>query len=108
MPARAALFGMAPVEWQQLKATAKTFPWGKVPRLAGAEEGGGTQHETGKRGAKWYIVRIRRRMCIKQLSAAALFSLAALGSFPRGKLLSVTSHFTIQRTRFVILPGSGG
>ena len=79
-PARAALFGMAPVEWQQLKATAKTFPWGKVPRLAGAEEGGGTQKETGKRRAKWYIVRIRRRMCVKQLPTAALFSLASQAS----------------------------
>ena len=54
-----------PVEWYQLQATAKTFPWGKVPRLAGAKEGGGMQKKTGKRGAKWYITRIRRRMRVK-------------------------------------------
>ena len=64
-PARAALFGTAPVEWYQPQAAAKTFPWGKVPRLAGAIEGGGMQEKTGKRGAKWYIVRIRRRICVK-------------------------------------------
>ena len=31
------------VEWYHPKVTAKTFPWGKVPRLAGAKEGGGMQ-----------------------------------------------------------------
>ena len=47
-PARAALFGTAPVEWYQPQAAAKTFPWGKVPRLAGAKEGGGMQDIPGE------------------------------------------------------------
>ena len=34
---------ITPVGWCQQKVTAKTFPWGKVPRLAGAKEGGGMQ-----------------------------------------------------------------
>ena len=42
-PVCEALFGTAPVEWYQPQAAAKTFPWGKVPRLAGAKEGGGMQ-----------------------------------------------------------------
>ncbi len=64
-PAREALSVQSRLNGISLKATAKTFPWGKVPRLAGAEEGGGMQDETEKRGAKWYIVRIRHRMCVK-------------------------------------------
>ena len=53
------------VEWYQPQTTGKTFPWRKVLRLAGAEEGGGMLKEAEKRWARWYIVRICRRVCVK-------------------------------------------
>ena len=128
-PARAALFSTVPVEWYQPQAAAKTFPWGKVPRLAGAEEGGGTQKETGKRRAN--MVRytnspqnvrktVANRRPLQSCFASQLISIgiiatgndcylrfAARRTAPREAFV-VAVRFNIQRTRFVIQPGSGG